>query len=45
VECLAPQQAASLFVSLIADGIGPKNRFSVSRIMLTIRPLTTAQFW
>jgi len=40
----APQQAASLLVSLIADGIGPKNRFSVSRIMLTIRPLTTAQF-
>jgi len=24
----APQQAASLLVSLIADGIGPKNRFS-----------------
>jgi O-antigen ligase len=29
---------------LIADGIGPEHDFFVSRIMLTIRPLTTAQF-
>jgi O-antigen ligase len=29
---------------LIADGIGPEHDFFVSRIMLRIRPLTTAQF-